>query len=175
MPAKHDFKCWYTDILTGLYDNGNAGFVLLMIAFPLFERYLREKSGVHEGDLNEAFYTELRKIFPIIPDNTVGRQFWQVYRNGLLHQVALSQQSKKGIVMPRAWLSGDADMLTISPTGDFWVHPAKFAKHIMTTIEGDFTIFEGVNSPNHPLPAVHVVATMNGTGAMPTVRPTGMP
>src|SRR5260370_33667137 len=93
----HNFKYWYSDILNRLYANGNAGFVILMIAFPLLERYLREKSGVHEAYLTDPFYDELRRVFPVLPDNAVAGQFWQVYRNGLLHQVTLSQQNRKGL------------------------------------------------------------------------------
>jgi len=59
--SKHvgNFKSWFLDVLGDLYKNGEAGFVILMIAFPLLERYLREKSRVHEGrKLTEAFYDE---------------------------------------------------------------------------------------------------------------------
>jgi hypothetical protein len=46
---KKNFEVWYKAILEGLYSNRNAGFVILMVAFPLLERYLREKSGLHDG------------------------------------------------------------------------------------------------------------------------------
>lgn len=59
-----NFKKWFSGILENIYPNQNAGFVILMISFPLLERYLREKSGVHEGKLNDDYYTNLRSIFP---------------------------------------------------------------------------------------------------------------
>src|SRR5665213_484930 len=114
----HNFRCWYSGILDSLYTNGNAGFVILMVAFPLLERYLREMSGVNEGELTDRFYDELRRVFPVIPDNSIARQFWQVYRNGLLHQVTLSQQNRRGLRMPEGWLSGNVAAITIDASGD---------------------------------------------------------
>jgi hypothetical protein len=89
--SKHldNFKCWYADILERLYTNGEAGFVILMITLPLLERYLREKSGVNEGDLIDPFYVQLRRVFPALPDNTAARNFWQVYRNLIINHVTL--------------------------------------------------------------------------------------
>lgn len=115
-------RAWYSGILEGFYSNENAGFVILMISFPLIERYLREKSGVHEGQLNDSFYSELQTIFPAIADQETAKQFWHVYRNGLLHQVTLSLKDRKGIKMPTGWLHQDVDLLSIDTSGDFWVH-----------------------------------------------------
>ena len=156
MPTSLDnFRLWYSRVLTELSRDGDAGFVILMTAFPLLERYLREKSGVHEGNLGQSFYTQLRVIFPAPIDNVQAEQFWQVYRNGILHQVTLSQQNRKGVRMPDGWLSGSADMITVDSSGDFWVHPAKFAKKVVDVIEADFGTFEGASSVNHPFPSIH--------------------
>lgn len=171
----HNFKCWYSGILDGLYTNANAGFVILIVAFPLLERYLREKSGVHEGDLTDSFYDALRTVFPMLPDNSVARQFWQVYRNGLLHQVTLSQQSRKGLQMPEGWLSSHVAALSIDASGDFWVHPVEFAKIVVQTIEADFSAFEGQHSLSHPLPVVHVTSSGTSSVQLPGVPLTGVP
>lgn len=122
-----------------------------MISFPLIERYLREKSGVHEGQLNDSFYSELQTIFPALADQETAKQFWHVYRNGLLHQVTLSLKDRKGIKMPTGWLHQDVDLLSIDTSGDFWVHPTKFAKKVIEVIENDFATFEGCHSNSHPL------------------------
>src|SRR3989338_816269 len=91
----HDnFRAWYSIILEGLYSNQDAGFPILMISFPLLERYLREKSGVHEGNLNDSFYSELQNIIPALTSLDLAKQFWHVYRNGLLNQVTLSRQDR---------------------------------------------------------------------------------
>jgi hypothetical protein len=163
MSTNHDnFNLWYADILDGLYHNGDAGFAILIIALPLLERYLREKSGVHEGNLDSNFYSELRMVFPALKDEATAQEFWHVYRNGLLHQVTLSQKNKRGVSMPEAWLSSKVAAVEIGQNGDFWVHPAKFAKLVVSTIKRDFTIFEGESSPNHPLPEFCPIT--DGTG-----------
>ncbi len=56
----NNFRSWYSNILHDLYSKQDAGFIILMISFPLLERYLREKSGVHEGNLTDSFYSELQ-------------------------------------------------------------------------------------------------------------------
>ena len=160
---RDNFRAWYSKVLDGLYSDQNAGFVILMISFPLLERYLREKSSVHEGKLNASFYSELQRIFPVITTQETAKQFWQVYRNGLLHQVTLSLKNKKGIQMPAGWLHQDVDLLKIDGSGNFWVHPAKFAKIVIEVIENDFETFEGQHSDSHPLPRVH--PTILGTSS----------
>ncbi|MCR4286894.1 MAG: hypothetical protein NUW09_02650 [Deltaproteobacteria bacterium] len=159
-----NFRAWYTQILEGLYSKQDAGFAILMISFPLLERYLREKSGVHEGKLNGLFYSELQKIIPALTSIESATQFWQVYRNGLLHQVTLSRKDHKGIEMPIGWLHQDADLLSLDTGGGFKVHPVKFSKKVIDVIEKDFGVFEGPNSPNHPLPKEDFITS--GTSSM---------
>jgi len=159
-----NFKCWYSDILTGLYTNPHAGFVILMITIPLLERYLREKSSVHEGELTDPFYVELRRVFPTLPDISVAKQFYHVYRNGLLHQVTLSQKNRKGVQMPDGWVSRHSQVIEIDSSGDFSVHPVEFAKTVIKTIEDDFTAFEGKHSVNHPLSVPHSTGPTGPTG-----------
>lgn len=161
---KKNFEVWYKAILEGLYSNRNAGFVILMVAFPLLERYLREKSGVHERSLNASFYKELATVLPELTSQNDASHFWQVYRNGILHQVTVSQKNRKGIKMPDGWVSNDVVAVSVDSNGDFWVHPSKFAKRVINTIEKDFPTFEGHHSVNHPLPGVHQFPMVLGTG-----------
>ena len=156
----HNFKCWYAGVLDALYKHTNAGFVILIVAFPLLERYLREKSGLPENDpLTDQFYLELLAVFPALSRIAVAKEFWQVYRNGLLHQVTLSRQNRKGEPMRKGSLRSDGRMLTIEP-GDFWVDPVEFARAVIQTIDNDFPTFEGQRS--NPLPVINI--TSNGTG-----------
>jgi len=161
---KKNFDVWYKAILEDLYSNRNAGFVILMVAFPLLERYLREKSGVHDENLNNSFYNELSSVFPELKSAKDANYFWNVYRNGLLHQVTFSQKNRQGIKMPDGWVSNDVTTISIDNNGNFWVHPSEFAKRIIDTIEKDFSTFEGQNSPNYPLPSVHRFPKILGTG-----------
>lgn len=160
----NNFRSWYVNILNELYSKEDAGFTILMISFPLLERYLREKSGVHEGNLNDSFHNELQTVFPALTTLETAKQFWHVYRNGLLHQVTLSMKDRKGIQMPTSWLHKEVDILKIDNSGDFWVHPVKFAKKVIEVIENDFTTFEGQHSANHPLPRIHPITL--GTSTM---------
>ena len=158
-----NFKSWYVDILEGLYPNREAGFVILMVAFPLLERYLREKSGIHEGKLNLYFYDELLHIFPELNTKDNANQFWHVYRNGLLHQVTIRGGFRDEIQLPKGWVSNDFHTLEIDKSGNFWVHPAKFVKRVVEVIESDFITFEGRHSENHPLPVIKPYDLFKGT------------
>lgn len=153
---KDNFKLWYTRILKSLYDDTNAGFVILMIAFPLLERYLREKSGVYQEDLSKKFYDELCKIFPALKTDRIAKDFWQVYRNGLLHQAALSEKTKWGRTMPKAWLtSEDIEQIKFDENKKtFWINPNGFAQKVVEVIEKDFQTFEGQGSPDHSMPRI---------------------
>ncbi len=141
---RQHFRDWYVTILNDLYPTRKAGFAILMIVFPLLERYLREKSKMYEArQLGEPFYLELRKIFPELFDGEDARIFWKTYHHGLLHQVTVSFS---GI------LSNDLEAIKVDNAGVFCVHPAKFATKVITIIENDFETFEGKGSPHHPLP-----------------------
>jgi len=161
---KKNFEFWYKAILEGLYSNSNAGFVILMVAFPLLERYLREKSGVHDGKLNDIFHNKLASVFPELKSQKDARHFWHVYRNGLLHQVTFSQKNRQGIKMPDGWVSNDGAAVSLDSNSDFWVHPSNFAKRVIDTIEKDFATFEAQHSSGYPLPTVHQFPTVLGTG-----------
>ena len=66
-----NFQNWFKGVLEKLCQDENAGFVLLIVAFPLLERYLRQKSGTYEApSLSSDFYTELRKVLPL-PDEEI--------------------------------------------------------------------------------------------------------
>ena len=161
---KKNFEVWYKAILEWLYSNRDAGFVILMVAFPLLERYLREKSRVQDRNLNNGSYNELASVFPELKSQKDARNFWHVYRNGLLHQVAFSKKNRKGIKLPDGWVSNDVAAISKDSNGDFWVHPAEFAKRVIDTIEKDFATFEAQHSPDHPLPSVHQFPKVLGTG-----------
>ncbi len=149
------FRDWFVSVLDDLYTNENAGFAILIIVFPLLERYLREKSGIHEDSLSDnSFCVELRKIFSELNSNQAAKNFWETYRHGLLHQVTISLKNRKGVRLPSGWLSHNFETIEVDKAGNFCVHPTKFAKRIIETIERDFETFEGRHSPAHPLPGV---------------------
>jgi len=159
-----NFKKWFSDILETIYPNQNAGFAILMLSFPLLERYLREKSGVREGRLNDAFYTSLISIFSGLHDNDTAKKFWHVFRNGILHQATLSKKTQNGITMPRGGLSFDIKMIDIE--GDnFWINAVNFSKKVIDVISNDFENYEAKDSKSRPLPTVKQHPTILGTSA----------
>jgi hypothetical protein len=40
-----NFRLWFVRVLEGLYQQREAGFAIMMISFPLLDRYLRQKSA----------------------------------------------------------------------------------------------------------------------------------
>ena len=155
---RENFKAWYVDVLNDLYPSREAGFVILMIAFPLLERYLRQKIQLPpQANLQDSFYDELTKLFPQLPDRTTAKNFWQVYRNGILHEVTLSKRNRSGSQMPVGWLSHDKPTVSIESDGSFWIHPVLFSQHVVQTIETDFSVFEGATTSQSPLPKVKTV------------------
>jgi hypothetical protein len=146
------FKIWFCEFIEDLYEKRNAGFAILMLTFPLLERYLRAKSKTPEkSGLGEPFYTELVILFPVLKDNSMAKEFWQVYRNGILHQVTLSAEDNKGTKMPGGWLSGDKKDIEVDASNAFWVNPVDFAKKVIGIIDKDFSNFEARDSQAHQL------------------------
>src|SRR6266850_1397405 len=150
---RENFDCWFKNILEPLYEQPGAGFAILMIALPLLERYLREKSKTRESrNLKPCFYVEFREVFPV-PTVEVARQFWQVYRHGLLHQAAPKQSDQKKVV----WMSSNHQALEYDSSGHFYVNAVEFARKVIQTIEAHFETFEGPGSASHKLYVVHNV------------------
>jgi hypothetical protein len=164
-----NFRTWYVAVLNGLYPLREAGFVVLMITFPLLERYLRQKQKQKQklqlppqAILQDSFYDELAILFPQLPDRATAKNFWQVYRNGILHEVTLYRQNRSGSQMPTGWLSHDKPIISIESDGSFWIHPVLFAQHVVQTIEADFSVFEGTVVSQSPLPKIKTVTTPAG-------------
>jgi hypothetical protein len=153
--SRENFRSWFVNVLDSLYPRREAGFVILMTAFPLLERYLRQKSGIPAEDsrLSPRFYDELRTLFPQLPDTDKAKTFWTIYRNGLLHQATFSEQRAK--FGHYAFASHDLhEAIIIDQRGNFGIHPVYFAKQILEHIENDFGTYEGTASVAPPLSAV---------------------
>ena len=150
-----NFNAWYKAVLDQLYPHRDAGFAILLIAFPLLERYLRQKTGLtSDQNLSDAFFDELASLFPTLKTNATARNFWQIYRNGLLHEITLSRQARSGTAMPSGWVSHDKPLIAIESDDSMWVNPVEFARLVVATIDGDFTTFEGTSSASTRLPTV---------------------
>lgn len=168
---RDNFYAWYKKVLDLLYPHQDAGFAILLIAFPLLERYLRQRTGLtSDQPLSDAFFDELVRLFPPLTTATTARNFWQIYRNGLLHEITLSRQARRGTPMPVGWVSYDKPLITIESDGSIWINPVDFSKHVMAKIEADFATFEGTSAFSARLPTVKPQSSATGTGAAPTPR-----
>ena len=174
------FQSWFVGVLEALYKQPEAGFPILMIAFPLLERYLRQKAGLGPDDKlnanNDAFYKELIALFSELKTIDKATEFWHIYRNGLLHQVALNQTRKGGAPVSGAALSGDLSDIYIDATGYLIVNAADFSKRVTREIEQNFATFEGAasNAPalasvwSMPHPVPQAKPTIGGTAPQAT-------
>ena len=73
--SPQDFEDWYVQPLDTMNGYPHGGFAVLMIAIPLLERDLREKSGCFEANsLDDRFHAELL-IFPCVTRDQ-SKLFW---------------------------------------------------------------------------------------------------
>ena len=171
--SEANFRNWFVTSLAPLRTNGDAGFIFVLTAFPLLERYLRRKSSCPEGqDLTPAFFTNLGSLFTDIAGYE--REFWNCYRNGLLHQVTFSRakfDKRKGIwvTLPEAGLSGyDPRPVYFLPSqAQFYLNPISFFDAIVSAILGDFATYEGIPNTHYNLPSL-----LDPAGAVPHIVPT---
>ena len=154
---KENFEKWYKLPLEKLYRNPDAGFIIMMTALPLLERYLREKSQTYEMLTlkDPEYYDALRIIFPEIQSNDVAKKFWNIYRHGLLHQVSLKTADRRNI-LPEGWLSNKGEAVNFDTNQKFIINPQQFADKVIKTIEENFNTFEGHGSPNHTFPTIDI-------------------
>jgi hypothetical protein len=182
-PFEH-FEAWYSNIIRSLYPERNAGFVILLAAFPLLERYGRQKLGLTLlQNLSPAFHDEVVRVFPELANRDQANRIWSVYRNGLLHMVTLSSETRSGIKLPISLLSHDnASAFVIDTNGYFWINPVLFAEGVLNTIEADFKTFEmGLSGASSTFPRVYEniplgnpdIATL--TGAVTFTTGTALP
>jgi hypothetical protein len=149
------FKGWFVAVLENMKQDERAGFPIVMISFPLLERYLREKSGDHENSLTSKSNEQLRRIFPELASPKQAEEFWNVWRNGTLHQafpriIGTSPNDQCGGLCK----SPDGRTAISIKAGNFWIHPHEFSDRIVNVIQSDFETFLGKGSPKHPVPVV---------------------
>lgn len=145
MPARDNFRAWFSTQIQKLIPDRNAGFVIAMITFPLLERYLRRQTGAEPK--SPLFVAGLLKVLPELGTSKTAKKFWSNYRHGLLHNVTMSQESHG--------LTHDTEIVKTETNGKVWLNPILFAQRVLDTIEADFETFEG----GQPLPKVTVYGT----------------
>jgi hypothetical protein len=116
---------------------------------------------------------ELARLIPALGNDTQAKTFWTVYRHGLLHEVTLARQSRKGGALPVAWLSHDTSLFSIDANGDYWLNPVIFAERVLQIIEADFQTFEVGARTSPAFPQVQTTVFQPTVGAPHTTVITG--
>lgn len=158
--SESNFRNWFVNSLAALRGNGDAGFIFALIAFPLLERYLRNKSGCPEGqNLTDEFYVNLGLSLKEVARRE--REFWDCYRNGLSHQVTFAQAKlnrKTGIwiALPQAGISGhdSRPVYFVEDSNQFFLNPIVFFDFVTGTILSDFCTYEGTDASAYRLPSI---------------------
>lgn len=85
------FQRWYVTPLETLatLNNGDGGIVVLVVSMLLYERYVNAKLGLKEdADLHiikRELVIDLQNECSCALSEEQARQFWKMYRHGLLH------------------------------------------------------------------------------------------
>lgn len=132
MSGREDFESWYGQPLAQLMKNEHAGFPIVMIAFPLLERLLRQQSRSEPN--TPLFNRSLVAVIPELQSEDHANLFWAVFRHGLLHNVALSRETHG--------LSHSKPIVEVWPNGKVWLNPNLFAERVLTTVRENFAVFE---------------------------------
>jgi hypothetical protein len=106
--------------------------------------------------LNAAFYRELVAIFPALTDATTARDFWSVYRNGILHQTVPSKRTsakrgRQARTLPDGCFTHDiSNAIEVDAAGAFAVQPDYFAQTVIARIEADFSTYANAGTFQPP-------------------------
>jgi hypothetical protein len=171
---RSDFRRWHVNIVDGLYGNRDAGLAIFTLALPYLERYLKQKTSIGEGEVNDAFKDALLATFPTLADRATAGQVWAACRNGFLHQATLLLKTKWHQTLPKCVLTHDINV-PIEQRGDgvIRIHPELFSKVVIAAIENDFSTFAGTAGRAAPLPVeqrldpVTIPSVYVGTGTPP--------
>jgi hypothetical protein len=174
MSDRENFEKWFKQPLGRLWKEDHTGFVILMITLPLLERLLRELSGIgNRRNLNEddQFYKALVDLLsPEITELKVAKIFWNVYRNGLLHQATLKLSDEVNSIGVHQ-NEGMPVITAEEEVGGGWnfrVKPVEFSQRVLTAIEADFPTFaDAATSPDHPLASVTGTPGFSGASRPP--------
>jgi hypothetical protein len=150
-----NFKSWFEDVLRDLYPRHEAGLAILLISFPILERYLRQMANIslNHKVTKEAGMKELLKLLPELNSTKDARKFWNIYRNGLLHTLTF-REDYSGVPFRSGGASHDISDILTKKGKDYWIHPVKFARHIVSAVESNFKTFQGDPNAKSSLPKI---------------------
>ena len=125
-------------------------------------------------DACETFYDDLCVIFPELTNQYQAKQFWHVYRNGLLHQGAFSAIDRKKVIMPFGAISGETPRIAYDAVTDtFFVNPIPFSNTVLDFIRNDLATLAAAAATNHEIPSIAQPFNPGGSDFIFNSPPTG--
>ncbi len=130
------FDAWFTKPIAKLKElpDGDAGYAVLMIAFPLYERYILaklnlENKGTDEANIKHAMATDLGL------NDSQRSIFWDMCRNGFLH--AAMAKSGKTLFMVSDRFGGLPTFVTLNGCPCVGLDPWKFAERVIARFKAN--------------------------------------
>jgi hypothetical protein len=150
MSQDHDrFILWYVEplrVLEQLHE-GQGGFVALATACVLYERYAKAvlSSQGQKAD-RPGLLVQMEADFGV--DRATSEAFWDVMRDGLLHQ-GMPLQKKQGTELPKWAFHHSYPLMALEIIrGEKWlkVQPWKFMNRVIALWEANFVLLAQNNS-----------------------------
>lgn len=142
-------KKWFINPLREMDRDRDKGFIIITALFPLYEKYLRfNHADLFEGKGRDRFqdgHPIFKKIGKDLNlSNQASFNFWQLFRNGLLHR-AMPKKSMKDI----KWQMGEFSDPVLFQSCVFYVDPIKLRDHILNIIEPNLRMWkdDGIGFP----------------------------
>jgi len=137
------FRMWYVEPLRALEEmpKGQGGFIALATACFLYERYAvaalraQGKKADRSGKLSQ-----LASDFDV--DDATAKAFWDVIRDGLLHQ-GMPMQQKQNELLPRYAFHHLYPLMSLENIhGEIWlkVQPWKFMNKVLSIWDSNFEL-----------------------------------
>jgi hypothetical protein len=160
--AKRNFENWFAQTIDLLSEKEYAGIPLLMISFPLFERY--------SASLFSDKYEALAHTFNLEPNQA--KVLWQAFRNGLLHKASFNTDfvlDGDRILVSKCGVSESlkkAVQISQNTNGqwEIFISPSRFSKQVIRVILNRFEDFFKANEKTPPLPQTHVFSEQQFSG-----------
>jgi hypothetical protein len=162
------FSIWYSGPLKRLeqcIDHGHGAIAALMVALPLYERWVRFRVLKGAPDNRPQIISDDLQI----GDPEKAKIFWNVFRDGLCHTGSFFEESEKaqkeGWTLPKISLDGahpQFPRFTKHPTtgeGIIEVNPWGLIHHILDKYEGNDELLQYEKAPlldlHYQLPATN--------------------
>ncbi|HUU86354.1 MAG TPA: hypothetical protein VMX17_01205 [Candidatus Glassbacteria bacterium] len=159
--AKENFRNWFVGTIDLLSKEEFTGIPLLMISFPLFERYADAIKKNKFQAFSEAFQLNNRKEALIV---------WKSFRNGILHNASFNtevdltehKEYKSKEYIYQCGVKDDIEKEVHIEQNErmqwtIFISPNKFAKKVIDLILDNFEGFYKVNEEVCPFSAIHQV------------------